>query len=347
MTGPAEALPVARRRRAVLRGLTAATVTVLIVAAWPVMMRLGITRQALSPLQLTTLRYAISGLLFLPLLPILCRGLDARAWREGLVLSILQGAPLAMLIGEGLRYAPAAHASALTLGLLPVFTLLLQAALGERPSRRAIGGAAIVALGGAALATAHIVGGGKAVAGHALFILAALMGAGYFVRLRRSGLTSWQGAAFVAVFSGFGATLALLWTGGLDGIVALCSAGLATQALFQGVLVGAVALVTVNRVVALLGAAAATLSLALVPVVAAVLGLLVLGEVPLLAELAAMGAMVVGAALSLAPHGGAVRRAIPWRRALCRLGLRFGLSPSPAPPAPGGKAAMTAGAGAQ
>jgi drug/metabolite transporter (DMT)-like permease len=281
----------------VAQGLAWATVTILIAASWPVVTRLGITRQALSPLELATLRYAAAGLLFLPVLLRMRRTLPLSAWLEGAILAACQGAPLAILIGTGLQHAPAAHASALTLGLMPAITVLILAALGTRPTGRAILGSTIVAFGGIALAGVDLAAGGGALMGYAMFVAAAIMGSIYFVRLRRSGLTPVQGAAFVAVFSGVGSALALACMDGMDGLVAAGLPAISFQVLFQGVLVGGVSLITLNRAIALLGAAPATLCLSLVPAVTTLLGTLVLGERPLPVETAAIAAMVCGAAL--------------------------------------------------
>jgi drug/metabolite transporter (DMT)-like permease len=97
-----------------------ALLTVVIWSAWPSCTRLSITK-TLSPQDLVALRYAIGGLLFLPILIHGAHRISPRGWREGLTLAFLQGAPLAMLVTLGLRFAPAGHMAALSPGLLPLF----------------------------------------------------------------------------------------------------------------------------------------------------------------------------------------------------------------------------------
>ena len=73
------------------------------------------------------------------------------------------------------------------------------------------------------------------------------------------------------------------------------------QGLYQGVLMSAVAVITFNRAVGLLGPAAATGIIALVPVVASTLAIPVLGELPAPAEALAILAIAAGVLLVARP----------------------------------------------
>src|SRR5262245_3874788 len=101
-------------------GVIWALLTVVIWSAWPSYTRLSVTTTLSAP-DLVALRYAVGGLLLLPVLVGGARRIAPHGWREGLVLAFLQGAPLAMLVTAGLRYAPASHMAALSPGLLPLF----------------------------------------------------------------------------------------------------------------------------------------------------------------------------------------------------------------------------------
>ena len=296
-----------------LEGLAWAAVAVVVAAAYPSVTRLGVTRQAMTPLELATLRYAAVGTALLPAFLAGARGLVPAQWREALLLAACQGAPLAALIAAGLALAPASHGSALTLGLMPAVTLLFGLAAGRRPGAARAVGAVVIAAGAAGLALLDLGSGGSALLGHGMFVLAALMGATYFTRLRGSGLTAVQGAAFVAVLSGLGAVAVLVVSGGLPRLARLAPETLLVQAAFQGLLVGVLAMVATNRAIAALGPGPATTCLALVPAAAAVLAVPLLGEVPSVPEALAIGAMVAGALLSAMPSalaaGGPLRRA--------------------------------------
>ncbi|SHI42958.1 EamA-like transporter family protein [Roseomonas rosea] len=303
-----------------LHGLAWAVVTVTVAAAYPAITRLGVTQQAMTPMELATLRYVVAGLVLFPVLLASWRRFGRADWAEACILALCQGTPLAALIATGLSYAPASHGAALTLGLMPAATLVFAMAAGRYPSRAAAFGAAVIAFGAVALSLLEIGGGGSALIGHAMFVLAALMGATYFTRLRASGFTALEGAAFVAVLSGAGGVLALAVMGDLPQMLRIAPRTLLLQAVFQGLLVGVLTMVAMNRAIALLGAAQATVCMSLVPAGAAALAVPVLGEVPSGPEMLAIGTMVVGAILSALPGSpaavGPFRCLVPPRRGM-------------------------------
>lgn len=266
-------------------------------AAFPVLTRLGVTSQGLSPLQITTLRYGVAALVLGPILLLGARRLGAREWREGALLAALQGTPLALLVAGALVHAHATQGAALALGLMPVMSVLVGLVLGAVPSRRAILGVLLIAGGATALAGLEAADGGEALVGYAMFCGSALLGATYFARLKRSGFTAVEGAAFVSILSGVGGLAALALTGGLAAYAALPRETLILQTVFQGFVVGVGWLVAVNRTIGILGAGPATVCLSLTPALTAVLALPILGESPPLGDALAMTVMVGGAVL--------------------------------------------------
>ncbi|HEY8612881.1 MAG TPA: DMT family transporter [Roseomonas sp.] len=288
-------------RATTLRGLGWAFVAVAVAATYPAITRLGVTQQAMKPLELATLRYVVAGIVLLPILLRSWRRLGRRDWAEACILAFCQGTPLAALIAAGLAHAPAAHGAALTLGLMPAVTLLLGLAAGRRPTRYAALGAAVIAAGAGGLALLDLGHGGSALVGHAMFVAAALMGAIYFMRLRASGFDALEGAAFVAVLSGAGGVVALAVMGDLAHVARIAPETLAVQAVFQGLLVGVLTMVAMNRAIALLGPTQATVCLSLVPAAATLVAILLLGEIPSGLEMLAIAGMVAGAILSALP----------------------------------------------
>jgi drug/metabolite transporter (DMT)-like permease len=164
--------------------------------------RLSITT-TLSAQDLVALRYAIGCLLFLPVLIHGARRISPRGWREGLTLAFLQGAPLAMLVTLGLRFAPAGHMAALSPGLLPLFAASVgYVFLNEPLSSTRICAIALIGFGALALVFVSVgVLTGSAWKGDVLFVCAGFMGATYAVRMRRSGLSALEGAALISVYS--------------------------------------------------------------------------------------------------------------------------------------------------
>jgi drug/metabolite transporter (DMT)-like permease len=263
-----------------------ALLTVVIWSAWPSYTRLSITT-TLSPLDLVALRYAIGSLLLLPVLIRHGRHISPRGWREGLVLAVLQGAPLAILVTAGLRFAPAGHMAALSPGLLPLFAAFISYFFfGEQLSGARICGLALITLGALALVFVSIGAlAGAAWKGVLFFLCAGMLGATYAVRMRRSGLSAMESAALISVYSMLFCLplYAALWLPSSN-LFAISRTELLFQGFYQGVLMGAVSLFSLSRAIVALGATRATAFISLVPVLGSVLGTAILGEVPSMIE---------------------------------------------------------------
>jgi drug/metabolite transporter (DMT)-like permease len=98
---------------------------------------------------------------------------------------------------------------------------------------------------------------------------AAAMWATYALLFRRSGLMPIQAAALICVWSAALFLPACLFLG-LSRLSLASPSEIALQAVYQGVLMSGVALVSFNRAVLLLDSAAATVSIALLPAVATI-----------------------------------------------------------------------------
>jgi drug/metabolite transporter (DMT)-like permease len=93
------------------------------------------------------------------------------------------------------------------------------------------------------------------------------------------------------------------------------------QMLWQGVLIGCVALVALNHAIARLGPERSTALVAMVPVLSAMLGFLFLGEVPSTAEIAAILAISAGVSIGASRGYGGSPASIsaPMKRPACGL----------------------------
>ena len=98
----------------------------------------------------------------------------------------------------------------------------------------------------------------------------------------------WSAALFLPVYLFFG----------LSRLNHASANEIALQVIYQGVLMSGVAIITFNRVVSLLGSSAATAIIALVPAVASLLAVPILGETPSGIECAAIVIIVVGVLLA-------------------------------------------------
>jgi drug/metabolite transporter (DMT)-like permease len=299
--------------RGILAGFAWAILAVTIFSGWFVVTRFSVTRE-LRIWDITALRFGIGAVLLAP--AVLRRGsrLPIAAWREGLLFAFLWGAPFVLLAGMGLQLTSAALAASIAATLMPVFAgMFAWFCLRERQGMaRWLGYAAI--LGGLAFLTVAgaAVHGAPSPAGIAALVLAAAMWAAYTLLFRRSGLRPNQSAALICIWSALFFLPGYLQLG-LSHFGLASTREIALQAVYQGLLMSGVAIVAYNRSVALLGAGAATAIIALLPAVASVLAIPVLGEVPTPAECAAIVAIAVGVLFAAKPVPSLLPRATPPR----------------------------------
>ena len=304
-----------------LSGYCAMVVMVLILASYPVATRAGVTG-SFAPHDLILLRFGVSALLFLPYLAVQCRAIPRDAWLRGVPLTLFQGAGMAALAICGLQFAPANHASALGPGMVPVWVALLGYLLfARRPSIRTVFGAALCAIGVIALASWSAAGPDPSVlAGDAMFIAASALGALYVLQLRNWGIGAIQGAAIVTLYSALIVVPWHLWSSS-GALWRVAPSELLWQVLWQGVLIGCIALVALNHAIARLGPERSSAMVALVPALSAALGFLFLGEVPSPAEIAGIFAISAGVSIgaSCVYGGNPASTSASMNRLACRL----------------------------
>jgi drug/metabolite transporter (DMT)-like permease len=291
------------------RGVLWAALTVAIWAGYPVVTRLGVT-QTLSPGDLFALRFGISALLFVPFLAWRAGTLPGGAWIQGIGLALCQGT-LAGLVIVGLELAPARHASALVQGVIPAWLLIVGAVLlGQRFGRRSAWAVALIVSGVAALvAGSSAAWSGPTLRGDLLFLLASLLACGYVLQTRHYRLPPAAAAAFVAVYSAIG-FLPWYFLSSAHSFAQASASELILQTLYQGVLVGFVSFIALNRAIAALGCTRAGAFISAVPVLTAILAIPVLGEQPPLVDCAALALITLGVGLaSKAPQKEVASRA--------------------------------------
>ena len=260
----------------------------------------GIT-SGFTPADLTFLRFAVSGLLFLPVLWRLgLRDLAGIGWPRGAALLAVGGPAFAFLQTWGFEYAPLAHGAVITPAAVTIASMLLAIlVLGDRLGRaRALGTGMVV--GGLFLMGWDGLSGPEAGTwiGDLLFVGAGLVWSGYTVLLKMWRLDALRATAVVAVLS-----LALVLpyyaaTGGFARLSALPVEALLLQGFGQGVLAGVVLIYAFGRAIVLLGPGRAGLFPSIVPAVSILLGIPVLGEWPSVLEVA--GLFIVTAGLLVA-----------------------------------------------
>ncbi len=310
-----------RTRAGLLSGYGAAALAVLIWASYPVATRAGVTG-SFEPQDLMFLRFGVGALLFLPYVALQFHAIRRDAWLQGVPLSVFQGAGMAALVICGLQFAPANHAAALGPGIAPAWIALFGfLVFSRRPSTRMVVGAALCMIGVITLGSWSVSAPSSTIlAGDAMFVAASALGSLYVLQLRNWGIGAIQGAAIVTLYSALLVVPWHLWsTSGALWQVAPFE--LLWQVLWQGVLIGCIALVALNHAIARLGAERSGALVALVPALSAALGHFFLGEIPSTAEIIAILAISAGVSIgaSCGYGGSPAASSAPAKRAACAL----------------------------
>jgi drug/metabolite transporter (DMT)-like permease len=293
-------------------GVAAALGAVAIWAGWIVATRHAVGH-ALEPAAVALLRFAVPALVFAPVW--WRTGLKPRGLSWPMLAALLGfGAPFFLVAGYAMQLAPAPDVAPLLSGAMPLIVALVAMRRGERFGRARLLGLALIALGILAIAGFSAVAGGGAWRGHLLLLAAAAMWAVYTLAFKRSGLTAIEAAALVAAWS----TLLLLPLGA-PALLRVVAAGHAldvvVQAAVQGVLSGVLAIVLYGTAITRLGATRGAALTALVPPLAALLSVPLLGEWPTVATALAIVTTTAGVALAAGALDG-------WRRGRNRGTLR-------------------------
>ena len=296
-------------------GLASAVITVVIWTSFIVVARASADPArgaALLPLDIAFLRILGASAILLPWGAWLVRraggegwlGLSPLPWRVTVLTGFFGGLLYAMLAYGGFFFAPAAHASVLLPGSLPLWTALLAVpVLGERLTPwRVLGLACIVGgdllVGGPSLLKA--LDGGSVWKGDLLFMAAALCWGCYTVLARRLGLDAVRATIAIICF----AALTYLPIYGLLALTGQVPSRLGSaplplmlfQATFQGWGSVVVSGITFTQMVRTYGPVRSTMITSLVPGLSALGAVAVLGE-PMHWNLLAGLALVTGGIL--------------------------------------------------
>jgi len=296
----------------------------LIWAGFPAITKLSMATHTLTAWDVTALRFATAGLLMLPLF--VRHGLRPLHLSGALLLAVGAGAPYVLLTAGGLAFAPAAHMGVITPScMLLISTVGSWLLLGGKPTGGGVAGvltilAGILMLGWDGLSS-H---GGSVWLGDAMFVLGGLLWASYTLATRAWGVPPLQATAIVAVLSMLGYVPFYAAAAGSH-LAAAPWREIVIQAVFQGVLSAVVALVFYTRSVALLGAARGAVFGALVPSLALLFAIPILGEIPTRLQIVGVAVVTAGMLLVLDLYHPA-----RWRRAPQALAVLCALLASPA-----------------
>jgi drug/metabolite transporter (DMT)-like permease len=268
---------------------------------WILLTRYGVTT-SLSPYDLVALRFAFAGLVLLPV--VIKRGLGLRqvGVKKWLVIVCCAGVPYVLVASTGLQFAPAAHAGALIPGTMPLWAALLAVFFLKEhiePTRRA--GLFLIPIGIAVILGSGLVDFSSGQwRGHLLFLLAAMTWASFTVAMRSASQSGFDALHAAAVVSVVGAVVYLpiyaLWLP--HHIATAPMSAIVIQTIYQGLFVSIVSLFAYTRAVMILGASLGSSFASLVPVLAMLCAIPMLGEWPKPMDFVGIAAITTGVFLS-------------------------------------------------
>ena len=305
---PSQSLPVAAPHVAAtisqhkyLTGAAWGLFAISVWVGWILLTRYGVTT-SLSPYDITALRFACAGLLLAPIVMRDGLGIRKVGIKIWLVICIGAGVPYVMIASSGLQFAPAAHAGALIPGTMPLWAALLamfflkEKISGVRKLGLALIPVGIVIFVGAGLT--HFETGYWR--GHLLFITAAMCWASFTVAMRKASHVGFSALHAAAVVSVVSAVIYLpiyaLWLP--HRIADAPLSAIAIQTLYQGIFVSIISLFAYARAVAILGASLGASFASLVPVLAMLAAIPLLGEIPKPSDYLGIAAVTIGVFLS-------------------------------------------------
>lgn len=280
-----------------LLGWFAAFGVVVIWSGWVVVSRLGVVH-TLTIYDMMVLRFLVASIAVAPFLwrywPRHLR------WWQIAVISFGQGVPYLLFAFGGLKFAPASHAGVMMNGTLPVFAALVGWFwLKDQPDRWRIAGIAVILVGCALIGwDRQSVGvGPDAWIGHLMFMAAA-----FFVALNLIGTQAWRLTAMQAMV--IIPTVNLLWFGPV--YLAFLPKALAQaswpeiilQGAYQGLGPSVLGVLFFTTAIRSIGTSSTAAMMALVPGMAALMAIPVLGEWP--SALAWIGLLITTGGIRLA-----------------------------------------------
>lgn len=294
-----------------ITGYLAGAGTVAIWSGFILLSRWG-GKTGLTPYDILALRLATASLFLLPF----CRGLGGSHWRDPRLwaLALSGGLLYGLLVYAGFTGAPAAHGAILLPGLQPFLVAGVAWALfGTRLARERLLGLGAIALGLACVVWPLLSGrqdwSPALLQGDGLILASSLVWALYSVLARHWGYSPWLLTRFVALASAllYLPVYFLFLPRALDAVPLEV---LLVQGLYQGIGPTIVAMLLFLKAVAILGAERTGAMIALVPVLAGVAAVPLLGEPMTPWLLAGLLLVSTGACLAARPVS-RLKRSVP------------------------------------
>lgn len=273
-------------------GLLAGIGAALLWGIWPTISRFSV-QSTLHPSDIVFIRFAVSGLLLLPIfLKIRLKGIPLTG---ALLLMTGAGAPYVIITVIGLQYTPASHGGLVVPSFNIIFSTIGAAYfLGTRPTSTRLIGLSLILLGCVTIFFESLSGTDVSqLYGDLLYVLGGFVYAIYTISNQKYRINAWHAASIVAVFSAvLYIPIYILFLP--HGLTHAPASELAMQAVFQGIVTSIIAIFLFSSAIVYLGAARAVVFLALMPVFTLVSAIPILGEWPTSLEALALATIVIG-----------------------------------------------------
>ena len=264
-------------RKRIVRGFAAATLVMVIWCGFNIVSRYG-GRSPLTPFDMTAMRLGVSGLLFCP---VFIWGRRSATLLQTTILAAVGGLSYGIFVYAGFAFAPAAHAGILVNGGIPFATALVSwAVLGYRPGRRALLALLLAGLGIAIIGIESFSGGialPRQWLGDLFFVAAAISFAGFGLLIKRWRVPPLEATAGVATLSAL-IYLPVYFLFLPKALSAVAMPLILMQCFYQGVLAASLAFAAYSYANQTIGPIKASLMLALVPGLSALMAVPLLGE---------------------------------------------------------------------
>lgn len=269
---------------------------ILLLASSPAVTRLSVTH-TLTVYDLLVMRCGIGGLIFFPYFLMQLKRTPPKLLGIGFLLACCQGWGMHFATILGLQFAPAAHASALGPGFIPVWVAMWGWLFyRNRPSKVQATGLVLISLGAIVLLmnSSGASFDGRTLLGDLFFLLASTLGAIYLVYIQKHQVPPLQGASLVAVYSGLVFVPWFLLAPVESRILQAPASELVLQIFYQGIGVGVLFVVMLNYVVVRMGSQRFSIIGACVPILALAFGRMIAGDGIAPWECVAIGLISVG-----------------------------------------------------
>ncbi len=279
-----------------MAGVAYGIATVLIWAAFPILTKISV-EQALTPNDISTLRYGTAGLLLLPIL--LRKGFQGLPPLALAVLVFGAGLPYLLAVTHGLTLSSASH-----FGLVTPSTMLLCTAIGgwllhrePLPLNRLVG-IGFVIIGLSFVAVDGLLSEAASLEGDLLFMLGGFLWACYTLALRHWSVEPLHATAIVSSLSMI-LCIPLMLLSGESQLGQASTQDIVVQMGYQGILSAVLALIFYSRAVGILGPGKGSIFGALVPGVAMLLAVIFLDETASIYQLIGVAVIFTGVMVTL------------------------------------------------